>query len=176
MIRPYLADADSTTCSAAADEARFAAMREDILVKISSVLSLNVSSEWMSHESVQNTSRQVDPALLSAYRAASRALEGTDEADCERGRGTPFAKHIAVLFPINSSVAYMPPEMVSHEDSKWCDNAVPMCIQAIVGGEYYLHWMSVNYLYKKTIFRRNASLQQTKIFPNIHLLRIILKG
>ena len=140
MIRPqdpYGADTDGMMCSAAADETRFAAMREDILVKLSSFLSLNASSEWLSHDSVQNASRHVNPALLAAYAAAARVLEEEEEdADCGRGRGTPFAKRVAVFFPTNSSAVSMPPEIVNDEkDSKLYVVCNHVYVYAIGGGE-----------------------------------------
>lgn len=114
---PYSAD----FCSAASDVKRFSMIREDILSKLNMHLPYNITSQWWSHDRVQNTSRNVDQALVKAYEAVSRALaeeDSTEPTGCAkagRGRGTPaFAKRISLFFPVESSVVYMPSEAPAH--------------------------------------------------------------
>ena len=110
-VRPQNPDR-AEFCSAGSDVARFSVLRENILSKLGMfVPSNNLTSQWSSHESVHNASRRVDPALVTAYEAVSRALEEEDSTvppGCARGRGTTaFAKRISLFFPVECSVTYM---------------------------------------------------------------------
>ena len=110
---------DNVMCNAGAGDggvSRLSAIREGIISKLSLFLSPNITSQWFNADSsVQNQSREVDPALITAYHAVSQVLAEEDSAeptDCrksDRGRGMPaFAKRISLFFASNSSVLYMP--------------------------------------------------------------------
>ena len=112
------------SCSAGSDAARVSLIREDILSKLSIFLSTNTTLQWpSSRDSGRDSFKKVDPTLIAAYEAASRALDVGDSAsppDCantDRGRGTPaFAKSISVIFPVDDGVTYMPSEMVENRE------------------------------------------------------------
>lgn len=116
-IRPQQS-ADINTldlCSANDDIARFSAIREDLIAKMNLLMSVNITEELpLSYDTTLNASREIDPALLTMYEAASKALHAEEElSGCDRGRGTPsFAKRISLFFPVSSSVIHMPSEIL----------------------------------------------------------------
>ena len=120
QVRPNSADTTSSAmpglCSARNDNRRLSIIRDDILSKLSPFLPFDSTSQQWSggQEGARNGSRNVDPALLSAYEALSQVLSEEDSAEptgCDRGRGTPaFAKRISLFFPVNHSVFYAPLE------------------------------------------------------------------
>lgn len=102
-------------CSANDDITRFSAIRKDLIAKLNLFMSVNITEESpLSYDSLPNVSRGIDPALMTVYEAASKALLAEEEPSvCDRGRGTPsFAKRISLFFPVNSSVIHMPSEIL----------------------------------------------------------------
>lgn len=97
------------------DNSRFySVLREDVLAKLTPLLPFNLTSEQPS-ESDRNSSRNIDPAMLSAYEALSQVLSDRDSAEpasCSQpdgGRGTPaFAKRISLFFPETTNVSSSP--------------------------------------------------------------------
>lgn len=116
-IRPQDSVDIETVCSADDDIARFAVIREDLIAKLNPFMSVNITEESnLIYDSLSNVSREIDPALLTVYEAAARALRTESEEElssCDRGRGTPsFAKRISLFFPASSGVTYMPSEIL----------------------------------------------------------------
>lgn len=112
-VRPQVPDR-AEFCSTGSDVKRFSVLRETILSKLGMLLPANITSQWTSRDRLQEASRRVDPALVTAYETASRALEDEDSSEplsCAksgRGRGTqPFAKRISLFFPMESGITYM---------------------------------------------------------------------
>ena len=117
LVPSQVAIDSGSVCSAEDDAgpARLSVIREEIISKLSHFLSFNVTSQWREVDvSLQNETRRVDPALVTAYEAVSRVLAEEDSAEptgcakADRGRGTPvFAKRLSLFFAVNAS-AYVP--------------------------------------------------------------------
>lgn len=107
-------DATDDVCSeggSITDQARFAAIREDLLAK------LHLSSLPIS-DAETSDGDGVDPALLQAYEAAVRAQQARarETESCDGGRGRPsFAKRISLFFPAEVSRIYPSPDMLEKE-------------------------------------------------------------
>lgn len=116
MLAVRAQDTANDVCSESGsitDQARFAAIREDILAK------LHLSSLLISDvETSDNDS--VDPALLQAYEAAVRAQQARarETESCgghgHGGRGSrpSFAKRLSLFFPAETSRIYPSPDML----------------------------------------------------------------
>ena len=104
------------------DKSRFGVIRDDLLAKLNLFLPLDTTEALSNDSSQLDRPRQIDPALVMAYEVAARV--GADPkasgcSDSDSGRGTPsFAKRISLFFPENSSLAYLPPELLTSHRHK----------------------------------------------------------